>query len=77
MTITTVGYGDLVGNTLIELIFQTIFLIGGTCIYSWLISATSSYIKKMNDNDAKYENKLKILEEIRLSNSNFTKDLFF
>ena len=64
-TITTVGYGDLIGNTLLELIFQTIILIAGTCIYSWLISAASSYIKKINDRKLKYENKIKILEEIR------------
>ena len=76
MTITTVGYGDLVGNTLAELIFQTIILIAGTCIYSWLISSVSSYIKKMNDINIHYENKLKILEEIRITSPNFTQDLY-
>ena len=76
VTITTVGYGDLVGNSLIEIIFQAIILIAGTCIYSWLISSTSSYIKKMSDINIHYENKLKILEEIRISNPNFTQDLY-
>ena len=75
-TITTVGYGDLLGHTLLELVFQTIVLIAGTCIYSWLISATSSYIKKMNDRKLKYENKIKILEDIRLTNPYLTKDLY-
>jgi hypothetical protein len=64
MTITTVGYGDLVGKTLIELIVQAVILLAGTCIYSWLISATSSYIKKKSDIYAIYESKIKILEEI-------------
>ena len=76
MTVTTVGYGDLVGNTLIELIVQAIILLAGTCIYSWLISATSSYIKKMSDINAIYESKLKILDEIKLSNPSFTVDLY-
>ena len=75
-TITSVGYGDLLGNTLLELIFQTIVLIAGTCIYSWLISAASSYIKKINDRKLKYENKIKILEEIRLTNPHLTRDLY-
>ena len=75
-TITTVGYGDLLGNTLLELIFQTIILIAGTCIYSYLISASSSYIKKMNDKKLKYENKIKILEDIRLTNPHLTRDLY-
>ena len=76
VTITTVGYGDLVGDTLIELIFQAIILIAGTCIYSWLLSATSSYIKKMNDINIHYENKLKIVEEIRITNPNFSQNLY-
>ena len=76
MTITTVGYGDLVGKSLIELIFQTVILFVGTCIYSWLISATSSYIKKMTDIHAHYENKIKILDEIKLTNPNLTNDLY-
>ena len=76
MTITTVGYGDLVGRTLTEFIFQTIILIAGTCIYSWLISSTSSYIKKMSDMNIHYENRKKILDEIKLSNPSFSKDLY-
>ena len=76
VTITTVGYGDIVGDTLIEIIFQGIILIAGTCIYSWLISSTSSYIKKINDVNIQYEKKLKMLYEIRISNPNFTNDLY-
>jgi hypothetical protein len=45
-TVTTVGYGELVGKSLYEIIFQIIMLIVGTCIYSWLISTISTYVKK-------------------------------
>lgn len=76
VTITTVGYGDLVGNTLTEVVFQAIILIAGTCIYSWLISSTSSYIKKMNDCYIHYENKIKLLDEIKFANPLFTKELY-
>ena len=76
MTITTVGYGDLVGKSLIEFIFQAVILISGTCIYSWLISSASSYIKKMNDINIHYENRLKILDEIKLSNPRLSKSLY-
>ena len=48
-TVTTVGYGELVGKSLYEIIFQIIMLIVGTCIYSWLISTISTYVKKINE----------------------------
>ena len=76
MTITTVGYGDLVGKNITELIFQIIILIGGTCIYSWLISLASNYIKKINDNNIHFENRLRILNEIKIANPNLSKDLY-
>ena len=68
MTVTTVGYGDVIGKSIKEVLFQIIMIMAGTCIYSWLLSSVSSYVKKMNEKNVKYEEKLNILEEIRLSN---------
>ena len=75
-TVTTVGYGDVIGKSINEICFQVIMLIVGTCIYSWLISSVSNYVKKMNEKNIKYEEKIQILEEIKLSNPNCTEELY-
>lgn len=75
-TVTTVGYGELVGSSLNEILFQIIMLILGTCIYSWLISSISNYVTKKNVNNIKYEEKVQILEEIKLNNPNFPEKLY-
>ena len=67
-TITTVGYGDIYGRTIKEIIFQIILLIIGTCTYSYVISLVSNFIKKENEKSIIFENKLKILNEIKLTN---------
>ena len=76
MTVTTVGYGDVIGKSQIEILFQVIMIIAGTCIYSWLISSVSNYVKKINEKNIKYEEKIQILEEIKLNNSNFSEKLY-
>ena len=68
MTVTTVGYGDVLGKTKNEILFQIIMIIVGTCIYSWMISSVSNYVKKMSGKDLKYQEKMQILEEIKLNN---------
>ena len=75
-TVTTVGYGELTGKSMKEIVFQIIMLIFGTCIYSWLISTISNYVKKMNEVNIKYEEKFNILEEIKLKNPNFNEKLY-
>ena len=75
-TVTTVGYGDVIGKSIKEICFQVIMLIVGTCIYSWLISSISTYVQKMNEKNIKYEEKVQILEEIKLNNPNFTEKLY-
>ena len=76
MTVTTVGYGDVIGRSKLEILFQVIMIIAGTCIYSWLISSVSNYVKKINEKNIKYEEKIQILEEIKLNNSNFSEKLY-
>ena len=51
-------------------------LLFGTCIYSWLISSISTYVKKNNEKFIKYEEKVQILEEIKLNNPNFSDKLY-
>ena len=75
-TVTTVGYGDLIGKNIKEIVFQVINLIAGTCIYSWLISSISNYIQKMNGSNSQYEKKLQILEEIKLNNPHLNNKLY-
>jgi hypothetical protein len=48
VTITTVGYGDITGDTIPEIIFQVLLLIIGTIAYSFIISYISNYIIKSN-----------------------------
>jgi len=76
VTVTTVGYGDLIGNTTNEIIFQIIMLIAGTCVYTWLISSVSTYVQKANEKHIKYEGKIQILEEIKLNNPHFSEELY-
>ena len=75
-TVTTVGYGDLIGNNFKEIGLQIIMLIVGTCIYSWLVSSISNYIQKMNERNTKYGKKLEILEEIKLNNPHLNHKLY-
>ena len=45
--------------------------------YSWLISSISNYIKEKNKKVEEFNNKIEILNEIRLYHPNMTKDLYF
>ena len=66
-TLTTVGYGDVSVRTTYERFYQIILLLVGTCAYSWILTFISNYIKKMNEQYIDFENKVKILGEIRIS----------
>ena len=64
-TLTTVGYGDIVGSGQCERLYQIILLIFGTCAYSYIVTFISNYIKKKNEKYIDFESKIKILEEIK------------
>ena len=76
MTVTTVGYGDVIGKSTREIAFQIIIVIIGTCIYSWLISTVSNYVKKMNEKNIIYEEKIQVLEDIKLNSPNLSEKLY-
>ena len=53
-----------------------LLLIVGTLSYSWLLTYISNYIKKNNEKYIVYEEKMKILEEIRINYPNLSNCLY-
>ena len=76
VTITTVGYGDISGNSLSEIWFQLILLIIGTLAYSFIISYFSNYIIKINQKSMSFEKNFEILQEIKYNHPNL-KDVVY
>ena len=75
-TLTTVGYGDISANNGMEKIYGIFILIVGTCAYSWILTYISNYIKKNNEKFIDFEEKMKILSEIKLEYPNLGKGLY-
>ena len=76
VTITTVGYGDITGDSYLEIIFQMILLIVGTLAYSFVISYISNYIVKKNQKSLAFEKNLNILKEIKMENPNLKDSVY-
>ena len=76
MAITTVGYGDITCYSIDERIYQLLILIIGIVAYSLVISFVSNYIKKINEKSVGYEEKKKILDEIKITHTNFPDELY-
>ena len=76
VTITTVGYGDITGNGLVEISFQIFLLILGTIAYSFIVSYISNYIVKSNKKSMTFEKNLEILQEIKLHHPNMKNTLY-
>jgi hypothetical protein len=66
VTVTTVGYGDITGGSIPEILFQMVLLILGTIVYSFIISYISNIIVKISQKSINFKNKLAILNEIKL-----------
>ena len=75
-TVTTVGYGDIIGNSVTEYCFQIIILLVGIIAYSWLISSISNYIKEINKENETFDKKICILNEIKLDHPNMSQQLY-
>ena len=75
-TLTTVGYGDVVCQSNIERIFQIFFLAIGVIAYSYLISSFGNLFKNESQSSIKYNNNMKILEEIRVDYPNMPYKLY-
>jgi len=76
VTITTVGYGDITGDSIPEIIFQVLLLIVGTIAYSFIISYFSNYIIKINKKSMTFEKNLGILQEIKLNHPNMKNSIY-
>jgi len=76
VTITTVGYGDITGNSISEIIFQVFLLIVGTIAYSFIISYISNYIVKNHKKSMTFEKNLEILQEIKRHHPNMNKSIY-
>ena len=75
-TLTTVGYGDISPTNGLEKVYGIFILIVGTCAYSWILTYISNYIKKNNEKFIDFEEKVKVLNEIKLEFPNLGKALF-
>jgi len=75
-TMTTVGYGDIVGVSLSEIIFQIIVLSVGITIYSWIVSNIGNYVKNESYASMQFNKDETILEEIRISHPNLSFKLY-
>ena len=76
MTLTTVGYGDILPNSFLEINFRVILLAVGIVGYSWLISSISNGINKENFASINYSNECQILEEIRMEHQKIPYKLY-
>ena len=74
-TLTTVGYGDMTPTNGIEHAYGIFILIVGTCVYSWIVTYISNYIKKNNEKFIDFEEKMKVLNEIKMEYPNLNKNL--
>ena len=75
-TITTVGYGDITPSNQEERIFGLFLLIVGIIVYSFAVAGISNYIKEIDDKNADFDKKLKILEDIRINYPKLSDDLY-
>ena len=76
VTITTVGYGDITGNTSGEILFQIYLLIIGTIAYSFTISYISNMIVKKNEKSKNFEKNMEIINEIKLNHPHMKSSLY-
>ena len=63
-TITTVGYGDISGNTPLEKIFCIFIMIIGVVAFSFASGSLASILQNYDSSNAKYEEKLQMLNNV-------------
>ena len=75
-SLTTVGYGDLTCYNFHERIYQLFLLIVGSVAYSYIVSAVSNFIIKIDEKSAEFRKKKSILDEIRLNYPKLPEELY-
>jgi CRP-like cAMP-binding protein len=76
VTVLTVGYGDICTISLYERVFNLILLVVGIMIYSYAVSALSNYVSSVDSKTLDYQNKLAILESIRVTHEKMPQNLY-
>jgi len=64
-TMTTVGYGEIQMDSMVEVVFRIILLAVGIICYSWIISSISNGINKQSYASINFSNDCALLENIR------------
>ena len=75
-SLTTVGYGDLTCYSFHERIYQLFLLIVGSVAYSYIVSAISNFVIKIDEKSAEFTKKKSILDEIRLNYPKLPEELY-
>jgi len=75
-TVTSVGYGDIIGSSFTEIIFQIFLLMIGIMAYSWLISSLSNYVQENSKQNEAFNQKISLLNEIKLEHPQMPKELY-
>ena len=75
-TLTTVGYGDIICQSLLERIFQIIILAIGSVFYPFVVSSIGNFIRNDSNAKIKQENDLTMLENIRRDYPNISFKLY-
>ena len=75
-TLTTIGYGDITCQSMMERVFQIIILAIGSIFYPYVISTIGNFIKKDSNAQIQLNNKLSMLEKIRKDYPNISFKLY-
>lgn len=75
-TISTVGYGDISSETLLEKNFAMIVMIFGVCFFSFTIGSLASIFNRMDSKEAVLNNKMALIDEFS-KEARLSKDLKF
>ena len=75
-TVFTIGYGDVVSISIYERFFNIFLLIGGIMIYSFAVSAISNHVQSEDSKTLEFQNKVAILNQIKLSHEKMPQSLF-
>ena len=62
-TMSTVGYGDITGGTLLEMTISIVLMIFGVCFFSFTIGSLASIFNRIDSKEAILNNKMAIIDE--------------
>ena len=76
-TMTTVGYGEIQMDSMVEVVFRIILLAVGIICYSWIISSISNGINKQSYASINFSNDCALLESIRRGHRKLPYKVYF